>query len=127
MNKCVLVGRLTKDPEVKVSNDKTVTSYTLAVDRYNSDPDYIRCVAFGRTGEFAGKYFSKGLRVAISGSIKTGSYTNRNGERVYTTDVVVESQEFAQSKSEPTQNELNLREPVKETWTKTEDDDLPFF
>lgn len=127
MNKVVLVGRLTKDPEMKVTQDgKTVTRYTLAVDRYNKDPDFIHCVAFGKTAEVAGKYFTKGLRVAVSGNIKTGSYTNRDGQKVYTTDVQIESQEFAQSKSEETPKSEPKQVDMSE-WQKTEEEDLPFF
>ena len=108
MNKVILMGRLTKDPEVRYSQGETpmaVARYTLAVDRRfnrNGDDqsaDFIGCVAFGRAGEFAEKYFRKGTKVAITGRIQTGSYTNKDGVKVYTTDVVVEEQEFAESKN----------------------------
>ena len=105
MNKVILIGRLTRDPEVRYSNGNepvVVARFTLAVDRWgNKDEktaDYISCVAFGSRGEFVEKYFRQGMRVAVSGRIQTGSYTNREGQKVYTTDVVVESQEFADSK-----------------------------
>lgn len=102
-----MIGRLTKNPEVRYSageNATAVAKYTLAVDRkYKRDneptADFINCIAFGRNGEFAEKYFRQGMKVAISGRIQTGSYTNKDGNKVYTTDVVVEEQEFAESKN----------------------------
>lgn len=111
MNKVILMGRLTRDPEVRYSQGENATAvarYTLAVDRRFSrnngggdqqTADFIQCVAFGRSGEFAEKYFRKGLKVVVTGRIQTGSYTNKDGQRVYTTDVVVEDQEFAESKN----------------------------
>ena len=106
MNSVVLDGRLSGDPEVRYSQDgKAAGNYTLAVDRRfkregDPDADFIRCVAFGRSAEFAEKYFAKGMRISVRGRIQTGSYTNKEGRKIYTTDVVVEEQEFAQSKSE---------------------------
>lgn len=108
MNKVILMGRLTRDPEVRTTqgeNPITIARYTLAVDRrFNRNneeqaADFISCVAFGRAGEFAEKYFRKGIKIAITGRIQTGSYTNKDGVKVYTTDVVVEEQEFAESKN----------------------------
>ena len=109
MNKVILMGRLTRDPEVRYSqgeNASAIARYTLAVDRRfrrNNDgeqsADFIGCVAFGRSAEFAEKYFRQGLKIAVAGRIQTGSYTNRDGQKVYTTEVVVEEQEFAESKS----------------------------
>lgn len=108
MNKVILMGRLTRDPEVRYSQGENATAvarYTLAVDRRfnrNNDDqtaDFIGCVAFGRQGEFAEKYLHKGTKIAITGRIQTGSYTNKDGVKVYTTDVVVEEQEFAESKN----------------------------
>ena len=108
MNKVILMGRLTRDPEVRYSqgdNAMAVARYTLAVDRRfnrNNDDqtaDFISCVACGRSGEFAEKYLHKGTKIAITGRIQTGSYTNKDGVKVYTTDVVVEDQEFAESKN----------------------------
>ena len=108
MNKVILMGRLTRDPEIRYSqgdNPTAVARYTLAVDRRfrrNGDgdqsADFIGCVAFGRSAEFAEKYFRQGLKIIVTGRIQTGSYTNRDGQKVYTTDVVVEDQEFAESK-----------------------------
>ena len=110
MNKVILMGRLTRDPEVRYSQGErtmAIARYTLAVDRRgrrNQDgneqtADFINCVAFDRAGEFAEKYFRQGMRVLVSGRIQTGSYTNRDGQKVYTTDIVVEDQEFADSKN----------------------------
>lgn len=106
MNKTILMGRLTRDPEVRYSaNDSgmAIVRYTLAVDRRRTgndgqSADFINCVAFGKTGEFAEKYFRKGTKILISGRIQTGSYTNQEGQRIYTTEVIVEDQEFAESK-----------------------------
>lgn len=107
MNKVILCGRLTRDPEVKYSQGAkpmAIARYTLAVDRkYRRDgeqsADFISCVAFDKAGEFAEKYFRQGLRVLVEGRIQTGSYTNKDGQKVYTTDVVVEGQEFADGKN----------------------------
>ena len=108
MNKVILMGRLTRDPDVRYSAGESGTSvarYTLAVDRrFNkrdgeATADFISCVAFGRSAEFAEKYFHQGLKVVVTGRIQTGRYTNRDGNKVYTTDVVVEDQEFAESKA----------------------------
>lgn len=107
MNKVILMGRLTRDPEVRYSqgqNNIAIARYTLAVDRKfkdvngNTGADFISCVAFGKAGEFAEKYFKKGTKIAIEGILQSGSYTDKNGNKVYTTDVVIESQEFAESK-----------------------------
>ena len=107
MNKVILMGRLTRDPEVRYSqgeNNMAIARYTLAVDRRfqkNSDQsaDFISCVAFGRSAEFAEKYLKQGTKICITGRIQTGSYTNKDGVKVYTTDIVVEDQEFAESKN----------------------------
>lgn len=108
MNKVILMGRLTRDPEVRYTqgeNQMAIARYTLAVDRrFNrgndeNTADFISCVAFGKSGEFAEKYLRKGIKIAVTGRIQTGSYTNKDGVKVYTTDVVVEDQEFAESKN----------------------------
>ena len=106
MNKVILMGYLTKDPEVRYTqSDKplAIARYTLAVNRAykkegEPDADFIPCVAFGKNGEFAEKYLKQGTKIVITGRIQTGSYTNRDGQKVYTTDVVIEEQEFAESK-----------------------------
>ena len=107
MNKVILMGRLTRDPEVRYSagnNSMAVARYTLAVDRRfrrdgENNADFIGCVAFGKSAEFAEKYLRQGTKIIVTGRIQTGSYTNRAGQKVYTTDVVVEDQEFAESKA----------------------------
>ena len=107
MNKVILMGRLTRDPEVRYSqgeNQTAIARYSLAVNRrFNreGDPeaDFINCVAFGKQAEFAEKYLKKGTKMTITGRIQTGSYTNKDGVKVYTTDVIVEEQEFAESKA----------------------------
>ena len=107
MNKVILMGRLTRDPEVRYSQGENATAvarYSLAVDRRfrrENEPtaDFINCVAFGRAAEFAERYLRQGTKIAVTGRIQTGSYTNRDGVKVYTTDVVVEEQEFAESKA----------------------------
>ena len=106
MNKVILMGRLTREPDVRYSQNAdgsmAVARYTLAVDRRrarnNNDEqsaDFISCVAFGRSGEFAEKYLHQGTKIVVTGRIQTGSYTNKDGQRVYTTDVVVEEQELS--------------------------------
>ena len=114
MNKVILMGRLTRDPEVRYSSqgdqNMAIARYTLAVDRRfrrageEQTADFINCVAFGRQGEFAEKYLRKGTKLVVTGRIQTGSYTNKDGVKVYTTDVVVEEQEFAESKASSDNN-----------------------
>ena len=110
MNKAILMGRLTRDPEIRYTqgdNPMCIARYTLAVDRRfnrnaNNDgnnADFIPCVCFGKTAEFVEKYLKKGTKMAVTGRIQTGSYTNRDGVKVYTTEVVVEDQEFAESRN----------------------------
>ncbi len=112
MNKVILMGRLTRDPDVRYTqgdNAMCVARYTIAVDRRVSrtaannsgEPtaDFISCVAFGRQGEFAEKYLHKGIKIAVEGRIQTGSYTNKDGQKVYTTDIVIENHEFCESKN----------------------------
>ncbi len=108
MNKVILVGRLTRDPDVRYTTGErqmTIARYTLAVDRRRRNDggeqtaDFISCVAFDRSAEFAEKYLHQGTKLIVTGRIQTGSYTNKDGVKVYTTDVVVEEQEFAESKA----------------------------
>ncbi|WP_347994214.1 single-stranded DNA-binding protein [uncultured Eubacterium sp.] len=114
MNKVILMGRLTRDPDVRYSQGDSpmaIARYTLAVDRrFRRDndqqtADFISCVAFGRNGEFAEKYLHQGTKIVAEGRIQTGSYTNKDGNKVYTTEVVVENQEFAESKASAPNNE----------------------
>lgn len=112
MNKVILMGRLTRDPEVRYSqseNGTTVAKYSLAVDRRFSrdgeaSADFINCVVFGKGAEFTEKYLRKGTKIAITGRIQTGSYTDKDGKKVYTTDIIVEEQEFAESKANNSDN-----------------------
>ena len=111
MNKVILIGRLTKDPETRYSQGQSstcISRYSLAVDRQfkrdgDQAADFLNCVAFGKQGEFAEKYLKKGTKIAVTGRLQTGSYTDRDGKKVYTTDVVVESHEFVESKKESDQ------------------------
>ena len=120
MNKVILMGRLTRDPEVRYSQGDTPTTiarYTLAVDRRTrkdgeASADFISCVAFGKSAEFAEKYLHKGTKLVIAGRIQTGSYTNKDGQKVYTTDVVVEDQEFAESKAAAAGNQEGNSQPA---------------
>ena len=120
MNKVIFMGRLTRDPIVRYSsgeNPQAVARYTLAVDRrfrrQNDDQtaDFISCVAFGRQGEFAEKYLHQGTKIVVSGRLQTGSYTKNDGTRVYTTDVVIEEQDFAESKSVSSENAASYQPP----------------
>lgn len=113
MNKVILMGRLTRDPEIRYANNENntcIANYTLAVDRRfkrqgdEQTADFIRCVAMGKNGEFAEKYLHQGIKIVVEGRIQTGSYTNKDGNKVYTTDAVVESHEFAESKAASGQN-----------------------
>jgi len=139
MNKIILIGRLTKDTETRVSqgdNPTYITRYTLAVDRKfkrDGEPsaDFINCVAFGKSAEFAEKYFFKGMKVAITGRLQTGSYINKEGQKVYTTDVVIEDQEFAESKQANEQHHEQSAQgsTVGDEFAKIQDGDieeLPF-
>ena len=108
MNKVIIIGRVVRDAEIRYSqgaNTTCIAKFTLAVDRKfkqegQPNADFINCIAFGKLGEFAEKYLHKGVKIAVTGRIQTGSYTNKDGQKVYTTDVVVEEQEFCESKSQ---------------------------
>ena len=121
MNRAILMGRLTRDPEVRYSSGEksmAIARYTLAVDRSfkrggdstEQTADFIPCIAFDKAGEFAEKYFRQGMRVLISGRIQTGSYTNKEGQKVYTTEVIIDTQEFADSKGENTRGRSKKQE-----------------
>lgn len=143
MNKVVLIGRLVRDPEVRYSQGANesiaVARYTLAVDRRfkrenEQNADFISCIAFRKLGEFAEKYLHQGTKIAITGRIQTGSYTNKDGQRVYTTDVVVEEQEFCESKTSNQQGGGNGIIPPNNNMSNdfmnipdnVEDEGLPF-
>ena len=138
MNKVILIGRLTKEPETRDGNDWKVSKYTLAVDRRvrrdNNDPnaqtaDFISCVAFGKAAEFADNWLHKGTKIAVVGRLQTGKYTNKEGQTVHTTDVIVEEQEFAESKvQQDTTRQEQPKEPADGGFVDVPDDmgDLPF-
>lgn len=144
MNKVILLGRLTRDPEVRYGigeNATAVARYTIAVDRRfkrdgEQNADFIGCVAFGRNAEFAEKYLRQGTKIVLTGRIQNGSYTNRDGQKVYTTDIVVEEQEFAESKAAAAGNSgqgnysrsSTAHSDANEFMTITDniDDELPF-
>lgn len=134
MNKVILMGRLTSDPEIRYTQNKlAIARYTLAVDRKGhteNTADFIRCVAFDHAAEFAEKYFKQGTKIIITGRIQTGSYTNKDGQKVYITEVVTEEQEFAKSKSasKPKQQETPSANPngFVNIPDGVEDEDLPF-
>ena len=121
MNKVQLVGRLTRDPEIRYSQGENATAtarFSVAVNRRfknaegNYDADFINCVAFGKSAEFVEKYFKKGMAIGLTGRIQTGSYTNKDGQKVYTTDVVVEETEFVESKGASSADNSNNSRPT---------------
>ena len=137
MNKVILMGRVVRDAEIRYSQGASSTCiarYTLAVDRKfkqegQPNADFINCIAFGKLGEFAEKYLHKGVKIAVTGRIQTGSYTNKDGQKVYTTDVVVEEQEFCESKSQS--NSQPQTAPINDnSWMSIpdnlDDSSLPF-
>ena len=137
MNKVIIIGRFTRDPETKYTTGENATAtarFSLAVNRRfknkegNYDADFINCVAFGKTAEFIEKYFTKGMAIGITGRIQTGSYTNKEGQKVYTTDVVVEETEFVESKNKGTSdnvpnNNANSNSDFEEVISE---DEMPF-
>lgn len=132
MNRVILCGRLTKEPELRYTqgeNSTAVARYTLAVDRRNRErdgADFIQCVAFGKGAEFAEKYFTKGQRVLVSGRIQTGSYTNKDGQKIYTTDVIVDDQEFADGKRAATESTNEQPTGVWMDVPMLDEDAIPF-
>ena len=143
MNKVILMGRLTAEPDLKYSSKDSsmaITRYTLAVDRRfakkedgNSATDFIRCVAFGKAGEFASKYFHKGQRVLVEGRLQIGSFTNKDGQKVPTADVVIENQEFADAPKSgqvvPTaskESSDSVMDGFIDVDGSTDDDEVPF-
>ena len=137
MNKVIIIGRFTRDPEIKYTTGENATAtarFSLAVNRRfknkegNYDADFINCVAFGKTAEFIEKYFTKGMAIGITGRIQTGSYTNNECQKVYTTDVVVEETEFVESKNKGTSdnvpnNNANSNSDFEEVISE---DEMPF-
>lgn len=118
VNKVILIGRLAKDPEVRYTDGMDplcIARYTIAVDRKikkqgEAAADFIRCICFGKTGEFVESYLKKGIKVAITGRVQTGSYTNKDGKKVYTTDIVVEEHEFCESKGNQARQEAQMEQ-----------------
>ena len=134
MNKFLAIGRATDEPNIKYNEDLCIARYTLAVDRQfkkegENGADFIKCVAFGKQGVFVEKYLSKGKKIAIEGRIQTGSYENKKGDKVYTTDIIVNSQEFVESKS---QEKVTRQAPPQpqpkgdEEFMDIDDSQLPF-
>lgn len=129
MNKWIGMGRICKDIETRGEDASMVARYTLAVDRRfknkdgEYDTDFINIVVFGKGAEFAEKYFKKGMKVVVTGRIQTGSYTNKDGQKVYTTDIVAEDQEFAESKNASSNNEEEEK-PKTKAKAKDPDDDF---
>lgn len=143
MNKVQLVGRLTRDPEIRYSQGENATAtarFSVAVNRRfknsegNYDADFINCVAFGKSAEFVEKYFKKGMAIGLTGRIQTGSYTNKDGQKVYTTDVVVEETEFVESKGASNTVNSNVSRPAPSAVNNNDfmsipdgvDEELPF-
>ena len=139
MNKVILMGRLTRDPEVRYSQGAqplAIARYTLAVDRRGSkqgeqSADFINCIAFGKSGEFAEKYLHQGTKIVVTGRIQTGSYTNKDGQRIYTTDVIVDEQEFADAKRDGAESShYGASSPIGDGFMNipdgVEDEGLPF-
>ena len=143
MNKVQLVGRLTRDPEIRYSQGENATAtarFSVAVNRRfknsegNYDADFINCVAFGKSAEFVEKYFKKGMAIGLTGRIQTGSYTNKDGQKVYTTDVVVEETEFDESEGASSTDNSNASRPTSNVSSNSDfvnipdgvDEELPF-
>lgn len=143
MNKVILMGRLTAEPDLKYSSKDSsmaITRYTLAVDRKfakkedgNTATDFIRCVAFGKAGEFSSKYFHKGQRVLVEGRLQIGSFTNKDGQKVPTADVIIENQEFADAPKSgqvvPTaskESSDSVMDGFIDVDGSTDDDEVPF-
>lgn len=140
MNKVILIGRLIRDPDVRMgTNDTKIARYTLAVERQyrkNNErtSDFINCVTLGKNGEFAEKYLYKGMKIAVIGTWQTGNYTDKDGKKVYTNDCLVETHEFAESKKNQSDEQSQPPIPSPEQGVDdfmsvpafTEDDELPF-
>ena len=139
MNKVILVGRLTRDPEIRSTANSTMASFSVAVDRRfkqdgQPDADFPRVIAWGKTAEFIEKYFHKGMKIAIEGRIQTGSYQNQSGQTIYTTDVIAEAVEFVESKSASQNNggggsTQNAPQTADDGWMNIPDgvdEELPF-
>lgn len=137
MNKILLCGRLTRDPETRTTGTTTVARYTLAVDRRfkqdgQPDADFFNCTAFGKAAEFAEKFLKQGTKIIVSGRIQSDNYTNKNGEKVYSWQVIAEEQEFAESKASKTAETPAAAEPTATTGAFVDiadgiEEELPFL
>lgn len=131
MNKVILMGRLTKDPEIRGEGTSLVARYSLAVDRKytkgeEKQTDFLNCVCFSKTAEFAEKYLKKGTKIIVVGRIQTGSYTNKDGQKINTTDIIVEEHEFAESKQTSPVEEKPVSDNDFMNLTPEQKDDMPF-
>ena len=136
MNKFIGLGRLTADPEVRYSGEMAIAKFSVAIDRKfkkDNEPtaDFIRCVAFNKQAEFIEKYFKKGMRISFAGHIQTGSYTNKDGQKTYTTDIIIDECEFAESKNSESSKEAPKAEPKNDdagfvNLPEGIDEELPF-
>ena len=130
MNNVNLIGRLTDEPNVTYTNGQNgqmaIARYTLAVDRIKEGTDFIRCVAFGSTGQFAEKFLHKGMKIGVSGRIQTGSYDDKNGKKVYTTDVIVNSHTFCEKKDDNVQVSEQKNDDFMKIPDNVDDSGLPF-
>ena len=124
MNKVCLLGRLTADPDYRTGGSKNVANFTLAVDRYKSGADFIRCVAFGKTADNMWKYVKKGMKIGVEGNIKTGSYTTDSGRKIYTTDVWVEKFHFVERPKQTLDEKPE--EGFQDVADQLDDENLPF-
>lgn len=130
MNKVILIGRLTRDPEVRYSKgpqgDSCVAKFSIAVDRRRTSPDgareadFISCTAFGKSAEFLGKYFTKGMKIGVTGRIQTGSYVNKDNQKVYTTDIVCDELEFVESRSQGGQDSWQQGQPEGRNYSRSQ-------
>lgn len=128
MNKVILMGRLVADPRIRQARETNVANFTIAVDRRGEGTDFPSCVAFGKTADFAEKYLHKGMKVVIEGRLQTGSYTDTNDVKHYTTDVIVENVEFAESKKTSEEARQEVKEEAGDGFLKIPEDgvELPF-
>lgn len=136
MNKWIAIGRATKDPDCRVTQDGNgIARYTLAVDRpfkkdgEDNNADFVSCIAFGKNADFVEKYIRKGTKIAVEGRIQTGSYTNKDGIRVYTTDAVIDKHYFCESKTSAGFDAIDAKIDVDSfnTIPDIDDDEIPFI
>lgn len=127
MNKVFLIGRIARDPEVRYNNDMAIAKFTLAVDRTKKgEADFINCVGFGKSAEVVEKYTNKGKQIAIDGHIQTGNYTNKEGKKVYTTDVVIDRLQLLGGREEQAETQTETQVEIPEGFEAVSDGDIPF-